>query len=395
MGVSPYEGRWRGAIRTLSALDRSCNQPQLACNLGIAPSSLLESPVNLWRRLPPLLLLVIFALPLAAACAEGDGPGGAPPGDGLTGTDNDFSAEDGKLKVTTTVAPLTSIVLNIGGDRVHIHGLIPPGVDSHTYEPKPSDAKVLAKADLLIMNGAGLEGTTEKIARENLKDKSKIYKLADNTLSGEDEKAGFLYDFSFPRAGGNPNPHLWMNPQYALKYADLTRQWLSENDAANASYYQANFDKYAVVLKQLDQAIRKDQATVPEGNRKLLTYHDSWAYWARLYGWTVIGAIQPSDFKEPSAKELADLITQIKSEKVPAVFGSEVFPSKTLQTIARETGAKFEDQLRDDEPPGKIGDRNYTYVGMVVEDMRLLFAVLGGNADETSQVEPRNVFLPR
>ena len=78
---------------------------------------------------------------------------------------------------------------------------------------------------------------------------------------------------------------------------------------------------------------------------------------------------------------------------MPAIFGSEVFPSKTLETIARETGAKFEDQLRDDEPPGKIGDRSYTYVGMVVEDMRIMLSLLGGNADETSKVDPRNVFL--
>ncbi|MEO6398007.1 MAG: metal ABC transporter substrate-binding protein [Tepidiformaceae bacterium] len=348
--------------------------------------------MNLLPRVLPFSLLLVLVPALAAACGD-DSDSYTAPGDGLTGTANDFSAKDGKLKVATTVAPLTSIVLNVGGDRVHIHGLIPPGVDSHTFEPKPSDAKVLAKADLLIMNGAHLEGTTEKIAEENLKNKSKIYKLADNTLSGEDEKTGFLYDFSFPKAGGDPNPHLWMNPRYALKYADLTRQWLSENDSPNAAYYQANFDKYASVLKQLDEAIRKDQASVPAANRKLLTYHDSWAYWARLYGWTVIGAIQPSDFKEPSARDLSDLIVQIKAEKVPAIFGSEVFPSKTLQTIAKETGATFEDQLRDDEPPGKIGDRNYTYVGMLVEDMRIMLSVLGGNAGETSKVDSRNVFL--
>lgn len=341
-----------------------------------------------------LLPLVILALLLlAAGCGDDDSSSGPKVSDGLTGTTDSFTTNDGKLKVATTVAPLTSIVLNIGGDRIHVHGLIPPGVDSHTYEPKPSDAKVLARADLLIMNGADLEGTTEKIAQNNLKDRKKIYKLADNTLSGDDEKTGFLYDFSFPRAEGRPNPHLWMNPLYGLKYADLTRQWLSENDSANASYYQANYDKFAAVIKQLDEAIRKDQESVPPGNRKLLTYHDSWAYWARLYGWQVIGAIQPSDFKEPSAREVADLINQVKAEKVPAIFGSEVFPSKTLETISRETGAKFEDKLRDDEPPGKTGDRNNTYIGMVVEDMRVMFGALGGNANETARVNPRNVFL--
>lgn len=330
---------------------------------------------------------------IAAACGGSSGNAvGTVPGEGLSGTKDSFDAKDGKLKVATTVAPLTSIVLNIGGDRIHIHGLIPPGVDSHTYEPKPSDARTLSRADLMIMNGAELEGTTEQIARQNLKDTSKIYKLADGTLQGDDEKTGFLYDFSFPRADGRPNPHLWMNPKYAMKYADLTRGWLSENDPANKDYYQANYDRFAATLTQLDAAIRTDMESVPAGNRRLLTYHDSWAYWAREYGWTVVGAIQPSDFKEPSAKEVAELITQIKELKLPAVFGSEVFPSTTLNTISKETGAVYEERLRDDEPPGKVNDPGYTYVGMVVEDMKIMFERLGGSAPNVAKIDPKNSF---
>lgn len=339
--------------------------------------------------LTALLCLVLGATLVACGSSEE----AKSVGPGLQGVQDDFKGEGGgKLKVATTVAPLTSIILNVGGDRIRLHQLIPDGVNSHTYEPKPSDAQVLSRADLLIMNGAHLEGTTEKIAKENLEDPSKIYYLADNTLTGDDEKTGFLYDFSFPKSEGDPNPHLWMNPQYALHYAELTAKWLSENDADNAAYYQANYDKFATVLKNLDAAIAKDQATVPAANRKLLTYHDSWAYWARLYGWTVIGAAQPSDFSEPSAKEVADLVTQIRAEKVPAVFGSEVFPSDTLEAIAKETGAKFEDRLSDDAPPGEVDDANHTYVGMLVEDMRIMLTALGGNADETAKIAPENSF---
>ena len=326
---------------------------------------------------------------VASACGESSAE---PVGDGANGTNSDFSQSDGKLRVATTVAPLTSLVLNVGGDRIHIRGLIPDGVNSHTFEPKPSDARILSRADMFIMNGAHLEGTTEAIARQNLKDPSKIFKLADSTLRDDDPKNSYLYDFSFPRAEGNPNPHLWMNPLYALKYADLIRGWLAENDSKNSAYYQANYDRFAEVIKQLDAGIRADKETVPPANRKLLTYHDSWAYWAREYGYTVVGAIQPSDFKEPSAKEVADLILQIKSESVPAVFGSEVFPSKTLQTISRETGAAFEDKLRDDAPPGKIGDKNHTYVGMLVLDMKVMFTRLGGSAATVSKVPVENTF---
>lgn len=339
----------------------------------------------------PRFLLLIGALgaALLLGCAQPAASDGTV-GPGATSIGSDFKESDGKLKVATTVAPLSSIVLNIGGSRIHVRGLIPDGVNSHTYEPRPSDAEVLSRADMLIMNGAHLEGTTEAIARANLKDPGKIYYLADNTLSGDDPKTGFLYDFSFPKDEGSPNPHLWMNPLYAMKYGDLTRQWLSENDPKNADYYRANYERFAAVLKQLDEAIVKDQATVPVANRKLLTYHDSWAYWARRYGWTVIGAIQPSDFSEPSAKEVADLIAQIKREQVPAVFGSEVFPSKTLQTIAKEGGARFEDQLSDDAPPGKPREARHTYVGMVVEDMKILFSRLGGSADEVLKVPVAN-----
>ena len=342
-----------------------------------------------FRQYLPVAAGLLLMLTIFGACG---GSSAEPVGDGANGTNSDFSQSDGKLRVATTVAPLTSLVLNIGGDRIHIRGLIPDGIDSHTFEPKPSDAKVLSRADIFIMNGAHLEGTSEDLARQNLKDPSKIYKLADSTLRGDDPKNGFLYDFSFPRAEGNPNPHLWMNPLYALKYADLIRGWLAENDARNKDYYRANYDRFAAVIRQLDAAIRLDKETVPSANRKLLTYHDSWAYWARENGYTVVGAIQPSDFKEPSAKEVADLIVQIKSESVPAVFGSEVFPSKTLQTISRETGAAFEDKLSDDAPPGKIGDKNHTYIGMLVLDMQVMFARLGGSAANVSKVPVENTF---
>ncbi len=340
------------------------------------------------RRLSPLVV-ALAALLLLAGCSSAKNSTG-----GEAGTDSSFNAKDGKLKVATTVAPLTNIVRNIGGDRIDIHGLIPDGVDSHTFEPKPSDAEVLSRASLLIMNGAHLEGSTEKVAQQNLKDKSKIYKLADNTLQGDADTCDscFLYDFSFLRAKGDPNPHLWMNPQYAMKYAQLTEGWLAQNDSANSAYYQDNLNRYMTVLKKLDDGIAQASQTVPAGQRKLITYHDSWAYWARRYGWQVIGAVQPSDFKEPSAREVSALINQVKQEKVPAIFGSEVFPSRVLQQIAKEGNAKFIDKLRDDEPPGAKDAAEHTYVGMLLGDMRIMLPAMGGNADALQGIAPDNTF---
>src|SRR5215208_3015073 len=326
-------------------------------------------------RAPLVALTLIFAL--AVACKD----------EGGTGTfyaRDSFHTDNGKVNVVTTVAPLTDIVRRIGGDRIDLFGIIPDGTDSHTFEPKPSDAKQLSKADLVIVNGLHLEDPTLKLAEANLRQGAEIKKLGDNTVSERD----YIYDFSFPKEEGNPNPHLWMNPKYALRYAELTRDWLAEKDATNADYYRANYDRFRARVEQLDAGIRRATQTVPEQNRRLLTYHDSWAYWAREYGWQVIGAVQPSDLKEPRPQDTAAVIDQIKREKVPAIFGSEVFPSKVLQQIARETGATYIDKLSDDAPPGKPGDKDHTYVGMMLYDMGIMLPALGGSADALKGIDP-------
>jgi len=299
-----------------------------------------------------------------------------------------FENSNGKLNVITTVAPLTDIVHNIGGDRINLYGVIPDGTNSHTFEPKPSDAKQFARADLVIVNGLHLEEPTLNLAKANLKQGAEIKYLGDNTITERE----WLFDFSFPREKGDPNPHLWMNPKYALKYAELTRDWLAARDAPNAAIYRENYTRYKTVIDRVDAATRQAVQTVPEKNRRLLTYHDSWAYWAREYGFQVIGAVQPSDFKEPRPREVRAVIDQIKQEQLPAVFGSEVFPSKVLRQIAKEANATYVDKLSDDAPPGKPGSPEHTYVGMMLDDMRNMLPALGGNAAAFDGIDPAPTF---
>ena len=204
---------------------------------------------------------------------------------------------------------------------------------------------------------------------------ARIVTLGDAAIT----KADWLFDFSFPESAGDPNPHLWMDVRYAERYAELIAAAFAEADPPNRAAYEANLAAYRTRLDQLDGMIRAAVKTVPEANRKLLTYHDSWAYWAREYGFTVIGAVQASDFSDPSPQEVARLIEQIRAEKVPAVFGSEVFPSPVLEQIAKESGATFVDQLRDDEPPGTAGGAEHTYLGMMKKDMEVMIGALGGD----------------
>ena len=161
----------------------------------------------------------------------------------------------------------------------------------------------------------------------------------------------YVFDFSFPEEGGDPNPHLWTDPVLAGAYALHVRDALARLDPDAAAYYAANADAFAARLEALDAAIREAVATLPQSRRVLLTYHDSFPYFAPRYGFTIIGAIQPSDFSEPSPREVADLIEQIRAARVPAVFGSEVFPSEVLETIAEEAGAVQVGTLRDDDLP--------------------------------------------
>lgn len=331
---------------------------------------------------PVRSLVLLCVVLMLLACTPAAAPGAQPALDTANAVNT-----SAKLNIVTTVSPVTSIVYNIGGDRINLIGIVPEGVNSHTFEPAPSDAKTLAEADLIFINGLNLEEPTRTLAEANLKEGAEIVLLGEQTITAEQ----YVYDFSFPKEAGSPNPHLWPNPFHSLKYAELVRDALVARDAANADYYRANYDAFAERIAALDEAIKAVIATIPAANRKLLTYHDSWAYFAPLYGMTVVGAIQPSDFAEPSARDVADLITQIRAEQVPAIFGSEVFPSPILEQIAKESGAAYVDDLRDDDLPGQPGDANHSYLGLMVENMKIMAGALGGDPSVIADFDTSNI----
>lgn len=330
---------------------------------------------------PPFALMgrtAMFALAftlLAMACAsdEENGAGENPMG---------------KLRVVSTVSPITSLVENIGGTRINLEGIVPEGVNSHTFEPAPSVAAVLSEADLFIANGLFLEEPTIEMARANKKAGAVITTLGDKAVSREE----WVFDFSFPPEDGHPNPHLWTSPPLALRYAELIRDELIALDPNNASYYDENLATLRERINDLDRRIVEAVATVPPENRKLLTYHDSFPYFGPRYGFEIIGAVQPSDFTEPSAREVAQLIEQIRASDVPAIFGSEVFPSPVMEQIASEGGAEFVDRLRDDDLPGVPGDPRHTYLGLILADVEIIVTALGGTTDALDDFDPGLVF---
>ena len=293
---------------------------------------------------------------------------------------------DGRLTVATTVAPITSIVANIAGDRATVAGIVPEGYDSHTFEPRPSDAELLARADVVYANGLGLEEPTINLARRVRGRDDGVVELGPRTIR-EDE---YRYDSSFPRQGGKPNPHLWTNPLLAREYARIVAEDLGARDPDNAGYYTANLARFSDAIDELDRGMRAAFASVPAGQRKLLTYHDAYAYFAQDYGWEIIGAIQVSDFGDPTPKEVAALIEQVRAEGVPAIFGSEVFPSPVLEQIGREAGVRYVDVLRDDDLPGEPGDPEHSWLGLMRFDYITMTEALGGDAAALRAVPVRD-----
>ena len=309
---------------------------------------------------------------------------------GACGSDDEAPARraaDGRIQIVTTVAPITSIVANVVGDHADITGVVPEGTNSHTFEPAPSVAEVLSRADVIFVNGLKLEDPTMELAEKNKKKSADIVALGDEVLP----EADYLYDFSFPKEEGKPNPHLWTDPTYAKKYAEVVKDTMAEVDEANAEDYEANYEAFADQIDAFDAAMREAFETVPREQRKLLTYHDAYAYFAKTYDWTVVGAIQVESFEDPSAKEVADLIRQVKQEKVKAIFGSEVFPSPVLEQIGREAGVTYVDVLRDDDLPGKPGEEEHSWLGLMRFDYVTMVKALGGEASALEEFEVKNV----
>lgn len=329
-------------------------------------------------RFTHVSVVAALAGSMLVACGNGDDPATLTCGDG--------DAVDGRaLRVAATVAPVTNIVAAVasGTDTV-ISGIVPEGTNSHTYEPAPSVAATIEDADVVFMNGLALEEPAKQLALANLGSGSELCELGTTVLPESD----YIFDFSFPEEAGNPNPHLWTNPPMVVEYAELIRDVLVARDPDDAAAYRANADSFVAAVDALDTALRTASATVPVERRLLLTYHDAYAYFAEEYGWTVLGAVQPSSFDEPTPREVARLVDQIEELEVTAVFGSAVFPSPVLEQIAAETGADYVDDLRDDDLPGSPGDADHSWFALMQFNFVTMIEALGGDASAIAELTP-------
>jgi ABC-type Zn uptake system ZnuABC Zn-binding protein ZnuA len=317
------------------------------------------------------------------------------------------------LHVVATVAPISDLVARVGGDRVEVGSLVPAGADSHTYEPRPQDVAVLAEADGYFGVGLDLNDGALELAGQHLPEGSPLVRLGEVAL-GEEQLVhdhahghddghshggdGHSHGGDGHSHGGDghshgddghshgedgalgPNPHVWTSVRNAALLVPAIADELAGLDPEGEDVYRANAEDLVAELEALDGVITAAADTVPAEHRTLVTYHDAWTYFARDYGYEFFTAVQPGDFSEPSAADVREVIDLLRELDVPAVFGSEVFPSRVLDAIAAETDAEYVGDLADDVLPGAPGDPDHSYVGMMRRNAATIVDALGGDA---------------
>jgi ABC-type Zn uptake system ZnuABC Zn-binding protein ZnuA len=309
-------------------------------------------------RMRWIVLVACVAAVLAAGCSGGAQPSG-------TGS----AGQGTVLNVVATTTQVADFARNVGGDQVQVTSLLKPNVDAHDFEPSPADIDAIARADLVLKNGVGLEEWLDDTIESSgfqgpVVDTSQGVKLRQGGHEGGEE-----FD-----------PHIWQNPRNAQIMAANVERALRQAEPANAAAFKANLDAYTKELTTLDTEVERQINGL--ANKKLVTNHDAFAYYIDRYGLEFVGSVIPSfdTSAELSGTDIRDLVAKIRQTKVKAIFSETSLPARTAQAIAAEAGVKVvqgSDALYGDSlgPAGSDGD---TYVKMIRHNTRTIVGNLSG-----------------
>ena len=256
---------------------------------------------------------------------------------------------------------VTSFSILAGGDRISVTSLVGPDSDAHVYTPTPHDAKDVGAARLLIVNGLGLEGWLPRLQQ----------------ASGSKAPIIVATQGITPRKrGADADPHAWQSVGNARVYVRNILDALVAADPADAAVFQANAERYLAELDALDQEVRAEIGKIPPERRKVISTHDAFGYFADAYGIQFIAPLGVSTETEPSARDVAEIIVQVRKDKIPAVFLENFNDDRLVGRIAAETGAKIGGTLYSDALSEENGPAP-TYIAMVRHNIRALTSALG------------------
>ena len=265
-----------------------------------------------------------------------------------------------RLNVVASFSILGDFVRNVGGERVSFTTLVGPDGDAHVYTPTPADAKRIADAKLVIVNGLDFEGWLSRLVKS----------------SGRKPTIVSATRGIVPRKlGSHADPHAWQSVANARTYVANIRDALAAADPAGAEAYRANAEGYLARLDALDRDIRAAVAQIPQDRRKVISTHDAFGYLASAYGIEFVAPLGVSTESEASARDIARIITQIRTQKIPAVFLENISDSRLIRRISAETGAKVGGTLYSDSLTGEKGDAP-TYIDMVRHNIKALTSAL-------------------
>lgn len=276
-----------------------------------------------------------------------------------------------KLKVVASFSILEDMVERVGGDKIELTTLVGRDADAHVFEPTPADARALAAARIVVANGLGFEPWLDRLMKSS-------GSRAQLVVASQGVRARAFHAAHDKDDGGHDHPldpHAWQDAHNATVYVANITQALAAADPANASAYRANGADYINEIKALDQEISLAFAKIPKADRRVITSHDAFGYFAAAYFVEFIAPLGMSTDAQPSAKGVAALIAQIKREKIRAVFVENITDPRLIEQIARETGAKIGGKLYSDALSTKAGPAP-TYVAMMRHNVRLLTAAM-------------------
>jgi zinc/manganese transport system substrate-binding protein len=271
------------------------------------------------------------------------------------------SRAEQRLSVVASFSILADLVKNVGGDKVDLTVLVGPDSDVHVYAPAPSDAKRMTDAKLVVINGLGLEGWLPRLVQ------SSGSKAAIVTASN---------GIAQLKHGSEADPHAWQSVANAKIYVANIREALAVADPGDAAVLRANADRYLTKLDVLDAEVRAAVATIPPERRRVISTHNAFSYFAAAYGIEFIAPSGVSTENEPSARDMAAIIRQIKAEKIPAIFLENFSDDRLIRRIASETGAKVGGTLYSDSLTGEKGPAP-TYIDLVKHNIKALTSALG------------------
>lgn len=269
------------------------------------------------------------------------------------------------LTVVASFSLLADMTRAVGGERVAVHTLVGENADAHVYQPTPADARELARARLVIVNGLGFEGWIDRlVAASGYRGQVLVASRGVKALPRPRSTPG-------SRAAEDADPHAWQDISNALRYVDNIAGALATADPAGAAVYRANAARYKAALAQLDDEVRRRFAALPAGRRSVVTTHDAFAYFGRAYGIAFIAPVGISTDAEPSALDIGRVIRQVRAEKIPAVFMESISDPRLLDRIRRESGARIGGTLYSDSLSAANGPAP-TYLEMMRYNARTI-----------------------